>query len=393
MGDPMSKAHKSLPPVRVLDPVLYPLRDPQTIPTPRLLIYRQHVQENLRRMRRLLEEIAPGSGYAHLCPHVKTHKSSWTTHLQLDAGISHFKATPNEVEMLLEAGAGDVLVAYPLMPADAASVARLARSHPAARVAAQVSRPEHVAILAEAAARFEHTWDVLLDIDVGMGRTGAPAGQAAALYDLVDSTRGLHFIGVHGYDGHNHVPDAEERLRISRESMARLVSVVSDLRQHGARIERVVAAGSPTFQPDLRYLLQEAELSMDVLVSPGTWIYWDTQYDRLLPGHFVIAAVILAQVIDLPGKGRLTLNLGHKRWAIDQGPVEVFSFPGLRVVGTSEEHTVLESDGSREFHIGEHLLIAPRHVCATVNLWEYATVIGPDGQVEIETCRIDARNR
>ena len=29
--------------------------------------------------------------------------------------------------------------------------------------------------------------------------------------------------------------------------------------------------------------------------------------------------------------------------------------------------------------IGDYLLIAPRHVCSTVNLWEQFTVIGPDG--------------
>ena len=393
MDDRMPNTKKEPQPVRVLDPARYPLRHPHAIPTPRLLVFHHLVEENLRRMRAHLEAIAPGSGFAHLCTHVKTHKSSWVTRLLLDAGIRHFKATPNEVEMLLRAGATDVFVAYPLLPHAAAMVAQLARSYPAARVAAQVSRPEHVSILEEIAARFDHEWDVFLDIDVGMGRTGVPASDAGALFRLIDETPSLCFVGVHGYDGHNHSPDSQTRRRISSESMAHLVDVVTGLRQQGAAVERVVVGGSATFQPDLAYLLHEARLPLTVQVSPGTWTYWDSKYDGLMPGQFVIAAVILTQVIDLPGPNRLTLNLGHKRWALDQGPVQVFSAPGLRVVSTSEEHTVLESDSSRDFRVGDHLLIAPQHVCSTVNLWEYATVIDAEGRVEIEACPVDARNR
>jgi D-serine deaminase-like pyridoxal phosphate-dependent protein len=389
----MSPADSDVRPVRFLEPARYPLRNPHEIPTPRLLIYRHLIEENLRRMRTHLEAIAPGSGFAHLCPHVKTHKSSWVARLQIEAGITHFKATPHEVEMLLRAGATDIFVAYPLLPHTAARIAQLGLSHSATHLYVQVSRPEHVSILEETALSYGYHWHVLLDVDVGMGRTGSTLEGAIRLYHLIEKSPSLSFAGVHGYDGHNHSPDREVRRRIARESMARLMAVVNRLRDSGAAVNRVVAGGSPTFEPDLRHLLHEVEPPTTVLVSPGTWIYWDSKYDSMMPGHFVFAAVILAQVIDLPDRRLLTLNLGHKRWAVDQGPVEVFSAPGLRVVRVSEEHTVLETDGSRNFQIGDHLLIAPQHACSTVNLWEYATVIDAEGRIEIEACPVDARNR
>ncbi len=71
----------------------------------------------------------------------------------------------------------------------------------------------------------------------------------------------------------------------------------------------------------------------------------------------------------------------------------MFSREGLEVISTSEEHTVLRSRGDREIQIGESLLIVPRHVCPTVNLWENFAVVGPDGTVEIAACPVDGRNR
>ena len=66
-------------------------------------------------------------------------------------------------------------------------------------------------------------------------------------------------------------------------------------------------------------------------------------------------------------------------------------------VSASEEHTVLRilpeaPPATRELAIGAPLLIAPRHVCATVNLWESFRVIGADGRIEGEQ-PVDGRNR
>src|SRR5262245_6385949 len=98
-----------------LDREAYPLADLATLSTPRLLVYRAYVEANVEAMRAALESVAPGTGFRHLAPHVKTHKSLWATRLLQQKGIEKFKCTPQELDMLLEAAAKDVLIAYPLL--------------------------------------------------------------------------------------------------------------------------------------------------------------------------------------------------------------------------------------------------------------------------------------
>ena len=72
-------------------------------------------------MKACLDEIAPGSGFSHLCPHLKTNKSTLITKMLLDEGIGDVKVTMNEVDMALRAGAKSIFIAYPLLKPDAVS--------------------------------------------------------------------------------------------------------------------------------------------------------------------------------------------------------------------------------------------------------------------------------
>jgi len=134
-------------------------------------------------------------------------------------------------------------------------------------------------------------------------------------------------------------------------------------------------------------------MDADIILSPGTWVFFDTMDHEIIPNTFDVATLILAQVMDRPDPKTATLNLGYKRWAVDQGKIEGFSIEGMEALGWSEEHTVVSVPQGTEVHIGDYVLIAPRHVCSTVNLWEYFTIIGPDGDIEHKDCSIEARNR
>ena len=112
----------------------------------------------------------------------------------------------------------------------------------------------------------------------------------------------------------------------------------------------------------------------------------------MLPDTFEIAALLLTQVIDRPTGKTATLNIGHKRWAVDQGPIERFSVAGMTAKSWNEEHTVVRLPQGVDVDIGDYVLIAPRHVCPTVNLWESFVVVNKDGDVE-DVKPVDARNR
>lgn len=377
---------------RIPGQVPYQLETPAALATPRLLVFRDRVQRNLARMRQYLEAIAPASGYRHLCPHVKTNKSSQVTGWMRAAGITHYKTTMRELEMTLQAGVQSVFIAYPLLPHEARTAAQCLKKSPHVDIQVQIGNRAHAEILATVAQAEQVSWRYFIDLDVGMHRTGIAPRQAFELYSQIVTWPHFEFAGLHGYDGHIHHATLAERRAAAQQAMAELLAVYRGFRAAGVTVPRIIVAGSPAFRLDLEILLPAVEHDTLVQVSPGTWIFWDSNYEALAPGEFEIAAVILAQVIEA-GQGRLTLNLGHKRWAADSGPVELFSRPGLRVLSFSEEHTVLQQAGSDDIKIGDYILLSPRHVCPTVNLFADFAVIGPQGEIEVLHSPVDGRNR
>jgi len=370
----------------------YIISAPEKIATPRLLVFRDRVELNIQKMKELLEKLSPGFALASLWPHVKTHKSPWVTQKLKNAGITTFKATPNEVEMLVQAKVRNIFVAYPLLLKDAQKIARLAAENANTRFFVQISHPLHVDYLLNAAKYYGIQWHYFIDLDVGMHRTGIAPQRAIEFYNSLPQTDLLQFAGLHAYDGHNHHVDEEKRRQETRRSMNVLIQTMKRLEKVCFSIPRVVVGGTPSFLTDLEYLSQQ-NLNTEIILSPGTWVYFDTKSHSMMPDAFSMAACILAQVMDRIDSRTLTLNLGHKRWAMDQGPIEAFSVPGMKAVSWSEEHTVVSIPDGQKVDVGDYVLIAPRHVCSTVNLWEFFTIIGPDGNRETIQSPITARNR
>jgi D-serine deaminase-like pyridoxal phosphate-dependent protein len=61
-------------------------------------------------------------------------------------------------------------------------------------------------------------------------------------------------------------------------------------------------------------------------------------------------------------------------------------------MGHSEEHLVIETSLADELPLGQALLAFPRHVCPTVALHDFATVVR-SGCVTTEHWAVDARGR
>ncbi len=373
-----------------LDDKPYLVKHPQHIHTPRMLVFQDRVQYNLSFMEKLLANAAKPLTLAALCPHVKTHKSILITRMMMEKGVRFFKATPNEVAMLLAAGAQEIFIAYPLMPMDADNVARLVKTHPEVHFFVQLSKPEHAKILQQAARDHKMQLSCLIDLDVGMARTGVGAQQAYALYQIMQQMPELILTGLHAYDGHIHQTQAEERQLHAGIAMDKLQLILAQFAKAGVAIDRVVVAGTPGFIHDLAIMTRQPG-SFQLYFSPGTWILFDAVSVAKMPATFKPAALILCQIVDQVGDNFFTLNMGHKRWAVDQGPLDAFSVPGMTALRWSEEHTVVQAPGY--CRIGDYVLAAPRHVCSTMNLWEFFTLIDDHGEIEISRSLIEGRNR
>jgi len=354
----------------------YKVADPDSIETPAMIVFEERVDENIR----VLCDLVGGS--ENVFAHVKTHKSEDVTRKQVEAGVAGFKcATLSELEMTLAAGAKEVILAYPMVQRiKVERFAELVVSNSEAKVYAVVSQAIHVECLSEIAEDRDITIGVLLDLDVGMHRTGVAIGdEALKLYQLVDSKPQLSALGLHIYDGHEHFSNTQERERAANAHIAQVNDFVSQLRTCDLEVNRVVGGGSFSF---LYYAKTEGMHG-----SPGTCIYWDTGYGDAMPDvSFQWAALVLGQIVDVyfdHDRQTVTTDLGHKAICGDvplAKRARLLNDLNAQLIGQNEEHGVFSWSGPLP-EVGSYVLAVPGHVCPTTIRYPGSYVLDSEGEL------------
>jgi D-serine deaminase-like pyridoxal phosphate-dependent protein len=346
----------------------YAIDNPFELLSPSLLIYRDLVRQNLTEM------IAMARDVERLRPHVKTHKMSRIIRMAGELGIKKHKcATIAEAEMVAAAGGTDVLLAYPLVGPNIVRLLRLIRGYPATTFRALVDHPDSARALASAAEDLPGPVPVLVDLDVGMGRTGIDPGEPAArLYALLSRLPGLKPDGLHAYDGHINETDVQERRKSVRIVQEKTLALRDRLLREGLPVPRIVLGGTPSFPIHAGLEVSEVEC------SPGTVVLHDHNYATRYPDlPFVPAALLLTRVVSRPRPGRLCFDLGHKAVAADPAVprVHLIDLPEPKFVGHSEEHLVVETPAADRYPVGSHALAVPTHICPTCALHKSVYVI------------------
>src|SRR4029079_9863124 len=105
----------------------------------------------------------------------------------LKQGITKFKcATIAEAEMTADAGAAEVLLAYPPVGPNIARLIALIQKFPRTKFSAVTDSEDAARALSQAAEGARLRIEAYLDVDCGMHRTGiALDGKALELYKLV----------------------------------------------------------------------------------------------------------------------------------------------------------------------------------------------------------------
>jgi len=347
----------------------YAIDNPDAILSPAFVLFTDLIDTNLTEMIR----IAGSAG--RLRPHCKTHKMREITALELARGIvKHKCATLAEAEMLATAGAKDIFLAYPIVGPNIGRVVRFLTAFPDVEFAVTADHPTPLAALGSAAAAAGKKIGVVLDLDVGMKRTGIQPGDAAfQIYQQIAKTPGVYPAGLHVYDGHNHQPEVAERRAAVRAIWNEVSPFRDRLRDAGLSVPRIIAGGTGTFP-------LFAELDDPALeLSPGTIVLHDAGYTKMYPEmKFVPAAALLTRVISLPGPGRLATDLGYKAVASDPPAGQRLIFPDLpdaRCVLQNEEHLVIETSRAADFSPGDVLLAIPWHICPTSALHQQAYIV------------------
>ena len=230
----------------------------EDIASPALLLYPERIRENVRRMVRIA-----GSA-ARLRPHIKTHKLAELVRMQMNEGISKFKcATIAEAELAANAGARDVLIAYPLVGPNIQRLLALTKSFPETRFSCLADDAEAIRFISstfcngrrknregglnsersDSAAGLREI-HILLDVDCGQHRTGVePGAKAVELYRELATSPGITADGLHVYDGHLHEPDLAKRTALCEAAFASAANLHRELLANRLPVPRVVAGG------------------------------------------------------------------------------------------------------------------------------------------------------
>lgn len=361
------------------------------LPTPAVVLDAEVVHRNIDRLARY----AAAHNLA-VRPHTKTHKSVRIAGLQLAAGSRGITvAKAGEAEALLPAFAGrgepDVLVAYPAAdPPRAERIARLAR---AATVRVAVDTAAAAAVVGAAAVRAGATVGILVDLDLGMGRTGVPDADALmALARQVVATSGLRLDGIFCYPGQI-VARPEAQAGPLAAAAARVAEAVDRFDREGLCRDIVSGGSTPTaYQSHLIPALTE--------IRPGTNVFNDL---NTLRGGFCdladCAATVLATVVSDAVAGQVVLDAGSKALtsdrcvaAPDSGHGLVLEYPDAVITSLSEEHGRVDVRACpTRPRVGERVHVVPNHVCPCINLYDAVWWRTADGR--LERLPVDARGR
>jgi D-serine deaminase-like pyridoxal phosphate-dependent protein len=364
----------------------YHVSDLGHVMTPALVLYPEIIASNVGRTLDLLDG-NPDRWRAH----IKTAKLAYTLRMLLDRGVRNFKcATTLELLTACENGANDVLVAYPVMGANAQRVREIADRFRHVRLSVLAENEQHI-----------RQWigspvGIFLDINPGMNRTGIEQGNHSEVVELIRAIRRakLEFRGLHYYDGQFGHEDEPQRTRAAHAGYDRLMQLVTEVVRNTLQIPELITAGTPTFPCSLSY---EAFRGAPFVhrISPGTIVYCDATSLAQLPAEFgyAPAAVVITRVVSHPAKGIATCDAGHKSVSVDAGVPNcvVIGHPELRPLGPSEEHLPMQVSSGAVPALGEVLYVIPRHVCPTVNNFDTALLVR-NGEIQ-SVEKVSARGR
>ena len=361
--------------------IWYPIRNVEEIDSPALVVYPVRIRENIRRLKSMVNSVES------LRPHVKTHKMAEVSRLLLEAGIRKFKcATIAEAEMLAQAGAPDVLLAYQPVGPKIRRLVALIQAFPDTRFSCLIDHIE-AAMGISMAFEGQTPLPVFIDLNVGMNRTGiSPGGEALDLYIACEKLPGIRPIGLHAYDGHIRDTDLSQRKAACDRAFEPVAALATKIAELGRPTPAVVVGGSPTFPVHAQ--------RKGVECSPGTFIFWDWRYSHLLPEQpFLFAALVVTRVISVIDEQTLCLDLGHKSVAAENPlpRVKFLNAPEAEPLSQSEEHMVVKVPSSELYSIGDVFYGLPVHICPTCALYEQAQVV--ENKRADTTWRVVARDR
>lgn len=340
----------------IVDPYLGYVGQPVSdLPTPGLVIDLAAAERNLRRMAEFLE-----GGPVRLRPHIKVHKSIDAARLQVSLGGAHgvCTATIAEAAVMIRGGIDEVLIANQVVGRDKIAVA--ARLADEGTLMVAVDDLSNLQELSAAASAAGTVINVLLEYDIGMGRSGVrDVSELPRLAEATAAAPGIRFRGVMGYEGHcMDIADRDARARETRVAMDRLAGAVERLESAGYPCEIVSGGGTGT------YFVSAAGPPLTE-TQAGSYMVMDAFHGRLVP-EFEPAMTVIGSVISRHDDVAV-VDIGEKGVNSEDEPPRLLDETGS-IAFIHEEHMGIVADPLPG--LGERVSLTPGYGPMTANLYD-----------------------
>lgn len=355
--------------------------------TPVLLVDEAALDRNIARMKDATE--TAGVSYR---PHAKTHKSVEIARRQIAAGAGGICcAKLGEAEVMAAGGIDNILITTAVV--GESKILRLMHALNSARIAVVADNAENIAMLGSATQSAGRKLDVLVEVDIGQGRAGVPAGpEAATLAKQINDHGWLNFAGIQGYQGKiQMVEDPAARKADTETGLDRLAETVTEVEKAGIAVPVLTGGGTGTSPFDMeRGLLTE--------LQTGSYVFMDSRYSGIgWPGAnappFEPALHILTSVVSKPVPDRVIVDAGLKSASSDHGPPVIADVEGRTYEFGGDEHGIVRTadGGEVPWNVGDKLRLIPSHCDTTVNLYDQYMIVS-DGDV-VDVWPVDTRGR
>jgi D-serine deaminase-like pyridoxal phosphate-dependent protein len=329
----------------------------EQITTPALLTDLDAMESNLQRMAGFFADKR-----CKLRPHFKNHKVPLLAWKQLRAGaIGITCATLREAEILVHHGVDSILIANEI--AGESKTDRLAELSKLASVIVAIDSFSTVKDLARAQRNCDSQIEVVVDINIGLGRCGVAPGEAALKLAKCAVAEGLKFRGIVGYDGHFQVmppsPERDEQVRFGSKSLVDSAALIQAV---GIPVSIVSTGGTGTHAVS-------GEFPGITEIQAGSYLLMDTIYVNR-GASFRRSLTVLATVISTRGPGHAVIDCGVKAISGERGLPKVKDMPGVSVTALHAEHGLLQlqADSRVSLEVGQKIELWVLYSDATVNL-------------------------
>jgi D-serine deaminase-like pyridoxal phosphate-dependent protein len=335
-------------------------RNIEELRTPALLADLDVIERNITAMSTLL-----AGRDAKLRPHFKNHRVLDLARRQMDAGaIGLTVARLHHAERLLHAGIPSVLITNEVVTRpDITFLSELTnRFAPNQELLAVVDNVAVLRKMAAVSAAARRPISVLIDVDLGLERTGTDPLKAAELAEVAIANR-LRLRGLFGYEGHvQRLAPGNEKGRVCREILGRIVDVARQLRAQGIPVDIVSTSGTGS----ANYAAETPEITE---IQAGSYLLMEAGYEAAAP-EFATALTVLATVISKTEGKRIVVDAGLKALSAERGMPTVRGDDGrLTLRALHAEHGIIDfTDPDVSVQVGDRLQINVHYGDATVNL-------------------------